>query len=153
MIYLFEGPLPLRTFSGPNPPKAIAPAVCLNRQALRFVTHQNAARVPRAGVHDLIVRHIMGFRQQWHKGFAAINKTFVGDGYYRAAIYETELYIEVMYKVSYAQKYRDKVRSYWWDSASYTWINMNTRRLNPKNIHRHYSQMRRHKRLAGMAMR
>jgi hypothetical protein len=153
MIYLFEGPLPLRTFTAINPRKAIAPNVCLNRHAFMFVKHQNASRIGRIDKSVVLVRHLIGFRDEWHKGFGSINKTFVGDGYYRAAIYETELYIEVMYKVSYAQKYRDKVRSYWWDSASYTWINMNTRRLNPKNIHRHYSQMRRHKRLAGMAMR
>jgi hypothetical protein len=77
----------------------------------------------------------------------------VGDGYFRAALYEKELYVEVMFKVDYSEQYRSRCRSYWWDTKRSIWVGMkNVRLLTPKAIYKHYARMLRQNRLVREAL-
>jgi len=158
VIYLFEGTLPLKTFTTAIGSRAIAPSICINRDVKQFVYHTNATRASKPAIrrrgHDVVARHHIHFLAHLQPAFAAVNTTFVGDGYFRAALYEEELYIEVMYKVNYTPQYTDRCRSYWWDTNSRVWVGMkNIRRLIPRAIYKHYARMLRQKRVADMSLR
>lgn len=158
MIYLFEGTLPLKTFTTFLGSRAIAPSICINRDAKQFVYHANVTRVSKPVIRrsgpDVVARHHIHFWEPFQAAFGAVNGTFAGDGYFRAAIYKKELYIEVMYKTDYTAQYRDRCRSYWWDTDSRIWVSMQrVRLLKPKAIYKHYAKMLRQKRLADMSLR
>ena len=153
MIYLFEGTLPLKTFTAFRGPASVAPAICMNRDVKQFVYYANVTRVSK-----VLTRYPIHFWEPFQAAFNALNSTFVGDGYFRAALYEQELYVEVMYKSNYRAQYSDRCRSYWWDTNSRTWVHMRRgevygRRLTAKGIYKHYARMLRQKRLADMSAR
>ena len=149
MIYLFESTLPLKTFTAFRGIASIAPAICINRDVKQFVYYANVTRVSK-----VLTRYPIHFWEPFQAAFKALNSTFVGDGYFRAALYKKELYVEVMYKTDYTHLYRDRCRSYWWDINSRTWVGMlKVRRLTPKAIHKHYARMLRQKRVAIVSLR
>jgi hypothetical protein len=156
VIYLFEGTLPLKTFTAFRGTASVAPAICVNRDVKQFVYYANVTRVskPDDRRSSVLTRYPIHFWQPFQAAFKALNSTFVGDGYFRAALYEKELYVEVMYQADYTAQYRDRCRSYWWDTNSRNWVSMQrVRLLTPKAIYKHYARMLRQKRLADMSVR
>lgn len=133
MVYLFEGPLPYKTCLVNT--RTRAPRICVTKGTLQFLVYVDYTMdgLSRRTRYPLYARpHVAD-------AFKLINRRFVGDGFYRAALSDFNLYLEIVYDVDYTTLYRAarSVYVYKWVSSDWDWELLSNGRLTAAVIDAH----------------
>jgi hypothetical protein len=149
VIYILEGQLPIALIIRGESRSFKAPHICLTQDSLEFIEYERALKVRGMSPEERMCLHTMYFHIEWQRAFESISKTFL-NGYFRAAIYLTEIYLEVGTRARDFDAHCDRYGHiwYWWDPVRFLWQSIGYGRFNPAIMHKHYLEMRELGRLA-----
>lgn len=150
MIYILEGQLPIDLIIRGEMRSFKAPHICITNDSYTFIEYEHAPPIRGMVPEERMCLHTIYFHIEYQRAFESISKTFTSSGYFRAAIYLTEIYLEIRNKLKNLDGYGyiGKNSCYWWDPVRFCWRSIAYGKLSPARIHAHYSEMRKQGRLA-----